>query len=152
MITCQSFFPKITLPSRLSESRGTLIDNFLCKLSRKTTNGTSRILPKHISDNQPCFMTIDLGLPKPSTPKLVKIRKHDTNSIPNLQEEPVNINISDKLHHNTTSNPNKNYNIIDTIIASLITKHFPTKTVKFNNHKHKNNSWITKGIINCYQI
>ena len=40
MITCQSFFPKITLPTRLSERRGTLIGKFLCKVSRKTTNVT----------------------------------------------------------------------------------------------------------------
>ena len=90
-------------------------------------------------------MTIDLGLPKPSTPKIVKIRKHDTDAIPNLQEL-VDINISDKLDHDTISNPNKNFNIIDTIITSLITKHSPTRTVKFNEHTH--NSWITKGIIN----
>ena len=97
-------------------------------------------------------MTIDLGLPKPSTPKLVKIKKHDTDAITNLQEELANINISDKPDHNTKSNPNKNYNIIDAIITSLITKHFPTKTVKFNKHKHRNNSWITKGIINSINI
>ena len=84
-------------------------------------------------------MTIELGLPKPSTPKLVKIRKHDTDAIPIFQEELVNINISDKLDHDIISNPNKNYNIIDTIITSWITKHFPTKLVKFNKHKHKNN-------------
>ena len=136
MITCQSFFPKKTLPTRLSERRGTLLDNFLCKLSRKTTNVTSGILTKHISDHQPCFMTIDLGLPKPSTPKLVKIKKHDTDAITNLQEELANINISDKLDHDTKSNPNKNYNIIDAIITSLITKYFLTKTIKFNKHKH----------------
>ena len=59
-------------------------------------------------------MTTDVGLPNPSTPKLVKIRKHDTNTITNLQEL-ANINISDKLDHNTKSNPNK-------IITSLITK------------------------------
>ena len=151
MITCQYFFPKITLPTRLSERRGTLIDNFLCKLSRKKTNVTSGILTKHISDHQPCFMPIDLGLPKPSTPKLVKIRKNDTDAIINLQEELANINIYDKLDHDTKSNPNKNY-IIDAIITSLITKHFPTKTVKFNKHKHKNNSWITKGIINSNSL
>ena len=96
-------------------------------------------------------MTIDLGLPKPSAPKLVKIKKHDTDAITNLQEELANINIFDKLDHDTKSNPNKNYNIIDAIITSLITKHFPTKTVKINKHKHKNNSWITKGIINFIQ-
>ena len=77
----------------------------------------------------------------------MKVRKHDTDAITNLQEELANINISDKLDHDTKSNPNKNYNIIDAIITSLITKHFPTKTVKFDKHKHKNNSWITKGII-----
>ena len=59
-----------------------------------------------------------------------------TDAITNLQEL------------RTESNPNKNYNMIDAIITSLITKHFPTKTVKFNKHKHKNNSWITKGINN----
>ena len=114
----------------------------------ETTNVTSGIITKHISDHQPCFLTIDLGLPKPSTPKLVKIKKHDTDAIKNLQEEPANINISDKLDHNTKSNPNKNYNIIDTFVTSLIIKHFPTKTVKFKKHTHKNNSWITKIIIN----
>ena len=44
MITCQSFFPRITLSTRLPEGRGALIDTFLCKLSRKTTNVTSGIL------------------------------------------------------------------------------------------------------------
>ena len=48
-------------------------------------------------------MTIYLGLPKPSTPKLVKIRKHDTDAITNLQEELANINISDKLDHEKTT-------------------------------------------------
>ena len=93
-------------------------------------------------------MTIDLGLPEPSTPKLVKIKKHDTDAITNLQDELANINIFVKLDHDTKSNPSKNYNIIDAIITSLKSKHFPTKTVKFNKQKHKNNSWITKGIIN----
>ena len=106
MITCQSFFLKITSPTRLSE-RSTLIDNFLSKLSRKITIVKSGILTKHISDHQPCFMTIDLGLSKQSTPNIVKIKKHDTDAITNLQEELANINISDKLDHDTKSNPNK---------------------------------------------
>ena len=78
----------------------------------------------------------------------MRIRKHATDAITNVQEEQANINISDKLDHDTKSNSNKIYNIIDTIITILITKHFPTKTVKFYKHKHKNNSRITKGIIN----
>ena len=71
-------------------------------------------------------MTIDVELSKPSTPKLVKIKKHDTDAITNLQKELSNMNISNKLDHDTKSNSNKNYNISDNIITSLITKHFPT--------------------------
>ena len=33
MVISHGFFPKITLPTRLSERSGTLIDNFLCKLT-----------------------------------------------------------------------------------------------------------------------
>ena len=75
-------------------------------------------------------MTIDLELPKPSTPKLVKIRKHDTDAITNLQEELANINISDKLDHDTKSNPNKNYNIIDAIITEFDNQTFSNKNSK----------------------
>ena len=33
MVISHGFFPKITLPTRLSERSGTLIDNILCKLT-----------------------------------------------------------------------------------------------------------------------
>ena len=33
MVISHGFFPKITLPTRLSERSRTLIDNFLCKLT-----------------------------------------------------------------------------------------------------------------------
>ena len=68
MITCQTFSPKVTLAI----------------YPEKTTIGTSGILTEHMLDHQPCTMTIDLDLPKP---KLMKIRKRDTDAIPNSQEE-----------------------------------------------------------------
>ena len=40
------FYPKITLPTRFSNSKGTLIDNFFCKLSNATMTTTSGILIK----------------------------------------------------------------------------------------------------------
>ncbi len=36
MLTNHSFYPKITLPTRLSNKHGTLIDNFLSKLTETT--------------------------------------------------------------------------------------------------------------------
>ncbi len=38
MITENSFYPKITLPTRFSNKHGTLIDNIFCKLTDMTTS------------------------------------------------------------------------------------------------------------------
>ncbi len=50
MLTNHSFYPKITLPTRLSNKHGTLIDNFLCKLTEATLDTTSGVLIKKFSD------------------------------------------------------------------------------------------------------
>ncbi len=55
MLTNNSFYPKVTLPTRLLNNHGTLIDNLLCKLSEATLNTTSGILIKRLSDHQPYF-------------------------------------------------------------------------------------------------
>ncbi len=53
MLTNHSFYPKITLPTRLSNKHGTLIDNFLCKLTETMLDTTSGILIKQFSNHQP---------------------------------------------------------------------------------------------------
>jgi hypothetical protein len=47
MLTGHSFYPKITVPTRLTNTKGTLIDNFLCKLSETTLDTTSGVLINH---------------------------------------------------------------------------------------------------------
>ncbi len=47
MLTSNSFYPKITVPTQLTNTCGTLIDNFLCKLTdNNTINTTSGVLIK----------------------------------------------------------------------------------------------------------
>ncbi len=46
MLTNHNFYPKITIPTRLSNKQGTLIDNFLFKLTETTLYTTSGILIK----------------------------------------------------------------------------------------------------------
>ncbi len=48
MLTNHSFYPEIALPTRLSNKHGTLIDNFICKLTEATLDTTSGILIKKI--------------------------------------------------------------------------------------------------------
>ncbi len=55
MLTNHSFFPKITLPTRLSIKYGTFIDNFFCKLTENTIHTTSGILVKKFFDHQSYF-------------------------------------------------------------------------------------------------
>ncbi len=44
MFICHNFYPKITLPTRLSNNYCTLIDNIFCKLTETMLDTTSGIL------------------------------------------------------------------------------------------------------------
>ena len=51
-LIAQSFILKITLPTRFSDLRCTLIDNFLCKLSPAILDSSAAIFTNNISDHQ----------------------------------------------------------------------------------------------------
>ncbi len=51
MLMEHSFYPKITMPTRLTNTKGTLIDNVLCKLSEATLNMTAGVLINKFSDH-----------------------------------------------------------------------------------------------------
>ncbi len=51
------------------------------------------------------------------------------------------------LKVNPILNPNINYNILHDLIQAAKNNHMPSRVVKFNKYKHKNNKWISNGII-----
>ncbi len=59
ILTSNSFYPKITVPTRLTNTHGTLIDNFLCQLTDNTLHTTSGVLIKKVSDHQPYFILLN---------------------------------------------------------------------------------------------
>ncbi len=59
MLAINSFYPQITVPIRLSNNRGTLIDNFFCKLTENTLDTTSGVLINRFSDHQPYFIFLN---------------------------------------------------------------------------------------------
>ncbi len=59
MLAINSCYPKITVPIRLSNNRGTLIDNFFCKLTENTLDTTSGVLINRFSDHQPYFIFLN---------------------------------------------------------------------------------------------
>ena len=48
---------------------------------------------------------------------------------------------------NIISDPNVNYNLLESEILKVNRKLMPTKLVKFRKHKHKINNWMTHGIL-----
>ena len=129
-----SFFPKITFPTRVNNSSGaTLIDNIFCKLSSLTLQTKAGIMLDEISDHFPYFISLNVCLNTTKPPRLVKKR--------------INSDISKNMNTDLSSDPNLNYNILHDHITEMKKKHLPYKFEKFHKHKHKNNKWISFGII-----
>ena len=70
-------FPKIVLPTRFSNRKGTLIDQIYCKFSGTTQNSQSGIILTTFSDHLPCFTCIDLLEAVKVTPRFIKINNND---------------------------------------------------------------------------
>ena len=141
------YIPKITLPTRLTRNHGTLIDNFLCKVSVDFSYSTAGILTYKISDHQPIFICLDYLGSKTKSPKYVKIIKKNNDSIQHLKNH-LNSSINMvKFKNDIDIDPNFNYEILNNLVISAIETCMPSKSVKYNKHKHKNNKWITPGLI-----
>ncbi len=148
MLTSHSFYPKLTLPTRLSNSHGTLIDNFLCKLIEATLDtNTCGILINKLSDHQPYFTFLNNIQHNDHTHKYVKITKQDKQSIQRFHEEMCHSLECVTFNNDLTKDFKDNYNVLHNIIQHAKTKHMPEILVKYNKYKHKNNPWITLGII-----
>ena len=58
MILSSRFFPRITLPTRISNSSATLIDIFLCKITKYSSKSIAGILSTSLSDHFPYFILL----------------------------------------------------------------------------------------------
>ena len=139
------FHPKITLPTRITDTSNTLIDNILTNVyDDKHVLG---ILINKISDHQPIFTCNNKATPLCKESKYIQIETKDERSLNRFLDDLQDADIINKLDQNTLSNPNKNYDTFIEIVVSAKAKHLPTRRVKFNRRKHRIQMWVTKGII-----
>ncbi len=142
----QSFFPKITLPTRLSDRSCTLIDNFLCRLSSGFSQSTAAILISRTSDHLPYFIFLEYVKPKRAAPStFIKVQTWNDECILKFQTELNNANIYDMLDTQLLTDPTENLTTLNKLISQAKDKHLPIKLVKFN--KHKKSNWNSIGII-----
>ena len=150
IISSQMFHPTITLPTRFSDKRCTLIDNFYCKYSPAIMNSTTGILTNNISDHQPYILNIHNLTTKVNVKKYVKLNPQNSISLINFKTGIQKANIYNTLNKDEGYDPNENYGIMQEIINNKIKTYFPFRVVKFNKRKHKQSNWITKGIITAF--
>ena len=140
------FFPKITLPTRISETCSTLIDNILTNVIESNYDKAG-ILTSQISDHQAIFLSTNSKLSRYSGSKYITVETKDDTSLNNFINELENLNIPAQLNSELNANPNNNYRIFNKAVNFAKEKHLPIKKKKFNRHKHKINKWITRGIL-----
>ena len=92
-VVSNGFFPKITLPTRLSDHSSTLIDNIFTNNMDKT--GTSGILLNNISDHQMIFTYVENVSYITEVPKFIEIEKSDDRSMHAFVNELNELNIYD---------------------------------------------------------
>ena len=149
-LTSNGYFPKITKPTRPSESGGTLIDNCFIKTPNNLLVSTSGIIHQRLSDHLPYFVTLDIPNISKQKHKFVKIRTHSPNAMSNFMNELQSNCTIDKFSQ--SEDPNYNYYLLNILIDKAFCKHFPTKLIKYHKHKYKNSKWITRGIINSIKF
>ena len=144
-VVSNGFFPKITLPTRLSDHSSTLIDNIFTNNMDET--GTSGILLNNISDHQMIFTYVENVSYITEVPKFIEIEKSDDRSMHAFVNELNELNIYDQLQSVIDTNPQENYNTFIKLPSSAKNKHLPRRIVRFNKKKHKKAKWLTNGIL-----
>ena len=147
LLTTHNLLPQITLPTRFSKRKGTLIDQIFCKFSGKSTTAISGIMINKLSDHLPCFSSLNIKKAKKTNPKYVQVTLNTPEAIEAFKEDVKYMIRSTSFENNLLTDPNITYTKLDNILQSAKIKHLPQRNVKFNKYKHKINPWMTSGIL-----
>ena len=118
------------------------------KISQRLLKTTAGIILSRISDHLPYFVSLDyVSIKLKNITKLIQVKQQNASNLNNFKAELSRTDLLTNFDLSIDADPNRNYDILEHTITSAINKHLPTKTIKFNKHKHKNLNWITQGII-----
>ena len=125
LITSHSLLPQITLPTRLSQTSGTLIYTILCKAHISIKPTTAGILVNKLSDHQPCFIILYITFCGCNNPKFIKNKKYVQleSVIDNINSDIRSSGLDDKIDTGMTADPNISYSIIHDVIEKTKKTH-----------------------------
>ena len=136
------FIPNITLPTRISETAATLIDNIFTNNIEKSH--ISGVLSTHFSDHQMIFTILKTNFrDSNNSKKYVEIELTSEENLEKFKAEITERNIYGVLDKNITHDPNINIEILTNAIIDAKNMHIPIKRRKFNKRKDKKEVWMT---------
>ena len=107
MMWTNSFFPKITLPTRYSTHTCSLIDQMFCKVPHKQEiDISSSIIISSISDHFPCIINLRTPGEGRKQEKLIYTRTIKDSAINDFREELSRLDIPSRLNANLLVDPN----------------------------------------------
>ena len=147
-IMSNGLLPVITLPTHFGTRNGHIIDHIYVKSDIDQSELYAGILLHKFSKHLPVFTCLPLKNEIIELPKYVNITKNSPQNWDNLLNDFSSINWNNVMNtNNLFSNPSINYSKFADKIIDLKNKHLPSKKVRFKRYKHKNNSWITHGLL-----
>ena len=147
-LTSYSLLPVITLPTHFGTKNGSILDHIYVKADIELSEIYAGISLHKFSDHLPVFLSIPLKKDPIELPKFINITRSSPENWENFSNELSGINWSEKINTtNLFANPDTNYDFFIDILSEAKNKHFPTKKVRFKRYKHKNNAWITFGLL-----
>ena len=139
--------PNITLPTRVSATSATLIDNIFS--STQLIPNKSGIIESSISDHYPQFISLNNNLKKQIIkPKYIQCRKLNKKNIDSFLYKLNRINWDIQEDQDLDSI----CNVFMTKFTNAYNCSFSIENIKFNKYKHKLNKWLTKGILTSIKI
>ena len=101
-------FPKITVPTRSSESNASLIDQMLCKFKDPKQHLLSCVVKSSLSDHFPYISIFDLLKIVRHRPKFVQINRSDEDSFKALNNEVHSRLLNSNMNPDLFCDPNEN--------------------------------------------
>ena len=164
-----SYFPNITLPTRLTDTSNTLIDNVFTNSAK--FEAISGILINNISDRQPIFTIIKIPRERVIIHTNISSDNQTTYTVTKLSSgtkskakftppnrrldvdkfrEDVQINLVENTDNNFDESDN--YKGLVKSISDAQRKQIDSKRFKYNTYKHKKCKWITFGLLKSIEF
>ena len=130
LIYSLSFIPTISLPTRLSRKKATLIDHIFYKSASKSNTTNGGIIVSNISDHLMPFICLDKNVKRAILPKTVSYQTSDTKSINNFVTAVGQIDFSSHINADLNTDPNITYEVLKSLLVNSVNVHLPFKSEK----------------------